>query len=75
MYPSAMWFWPYTLYAMWLNAVMAPWTVMAQKGELPPAAAAVPMINPVAAVGLDPVSSEDIGTSATDLRPKGKGKK
>ncbi len=59
-------YWPFMWYAMWMNAVMAPWKATA----LPPAAAAIPAAatDPAAAVGLDPVSPRDLEKSASDFR-------
>jgi hypothetical protein len=63
-------YWPFMWYAMWMNAFMAPW--MKPMAGLPPAAAAIPaapVIDPAAAaVGLDPASPHDLGSSATDFR-------
>ena len=51
----------------WLDVLMLPWkTIMAPVVDsLKTAAAAT---DPAAAVGLDPVSPKEIGTSATDFR-------
>ena len=51
----------------WLDVLMLPWRMaiapMADSLKTAPAAT-----DPAAAVGLDPVSPKEIGTSATDFR-------
>lgn len=62
-------FWPIQAYVFWMNALMIPWVATARSGVPPLAAVALPAApGPAAAVGLDPVSPSDIGTSATELR-------
>jgi hypothetical protein len=60
-------FWPMQAVVFWLDVLMLPWkmTTAPVANSLNMAAAAT---NPAAAVGLDPVSPEEIGTSATDFR-------
>jgi len=60
-------FWPMQAAVFWLDVFMMPWKmVMAPMANSQnPAGAAT---DPATAVGLDPVSPKDIGTSATDFR-------
>lgn len=61
-------FWPMQAMVFWLDVLMLPWKMM-----MAPVAdslnAARASTDPAAAAGLDPVSPEEIGTSATDFRP------
>ena len=63
-------FWPMHAMAFWLDVLMLPWkmTMAPVANSLSEAAAST---NPAAAAGLDPVSAEEIGTSATDFRADG----
>jgi hypothetical protein len=60
-------FWPMQAFALWLDVVMLPWkmTMAPIADSLAETAAAS---DPAPAVGLDPVSPQEIGTSATDFR-------
>ena len=60
-------FWPMQAVVFWLDVLMLPWkmTMAPVANSLNEVAAAT---NPAAAVGLDPVSPKEIGTSATDFR-------
>lgn len=66
-------FWPMQAFVFWSDVLMLPWKMM-----MAPAAdsmkEAVAATNPAAIAGLDPVSPEEIGTSATDFRPDGDAK-
>lgn len=61
-------FWPMQAFVFWADVFMLPW-----KMTMAPAAdsmkEAVAATHPAAIAGLDPVSPEEIGTSATDFRP------
>lgn len=61
-------FWPMQAFVFWADVFMLPWKMM-----MAPAAdsmeEAVAAANPAAIAGLDPVSPQEIGTSATDFRP------
>jgi hypothetical protein len=60
-------FWPMQAVVFWLDFLMLPWTMtMAPVADSLNEAVAV--ANPAAAVGLDPVSPGEIGTSVTDFR-------
>ena len=65
-------FWPMQAMVFWLDVLMLPWTmIMAPVSDsLNTAAAAT---NPAAAVGLDPISPKEIGTSAADFRTDAEG--
>jgi hypothetical protein len=64
-----MMFWPFQVYSFWMNAVAMPWMQVWQATSLPPAAATLPAATVLpSAVGLDPVSAAEIGSSATDFR-------
>ena len=60
-------FWPMQAFVLWLDVMMLPWKMM-----MAPVADSMTELtaatHPAAAAGLDPVSSEEIGTSATDFR-------
>lgn len=63
-------FWPMQAFVFWADFFMLPWKMM-----MAPAAdsmkEAVAAAHPAAIAGLDPVSPEEIGTSATDFRTDG----
>jgi hypothetical protein len=60
-------FWPMQAFVFWCDVFMLPWKMLAA-----PAAdslnEAVAAADPAATAGLDPVGSEEIGTSAADFR-------
>jgi hypothetical protein len=60
-------FWPMQAFVFWADVLMLPWKML-----MAPVAdsmkEAVTVTNPAATVGLDPVSPNEIGTSATDFR-------
>ena len=60
-------FWPMQAFVFWCDVLMLPWKMLAA-----PAADSlnelVAAASPAATVGLDPVSPNEIGTSATDFR-------
>ena len=60
-------FWPMQAMVFWLDVLMLPWKMMMAPvtESLNVAKAGT---DPAAAVGLDPVSPKEIGTSATDFR-------
>ena len=60
-------FWPLQEFVFWCDVLMLPWKMLAAPvaDSLNEAVAAA---SPAATVGLDPVSSREIGTSATDFR-------
>jgi hypothetical protein len=59
-------FWPMQAMVFWLDVLMLPWKMtMAPVADSMKQAVAV--TNPAATVGLDPVSPDEIGTSATDF--------
>ena len=64
MYPI---FGPMQVFVFWFDLLTLPWKMMMAPvaDSLTEAAAAT---DPAAAAGLDPVSPEEIGTSATDFR-------
>jgi hypothetical protein len=64
MYPV---FSPMQIFVFWLDLLLLPWkmTMAPVANSLDKVEAAT---NPAAVVGLDPVSSREIGTSATDFR-------
>ena len=64
MYPM---FGPMQVFVFWFDLLTLPWKMMMAPvaDSLTEGAAAT---NPAAAAGLDPVSPEEIGTSATDFR-------
>jgi len=59
-------FWPMQAFVFWADVLMLPWKMM-----MAPVAdslkEAVAATNPAATAGLDPVSPNEIGTSATDF--------
>jgi hypothetical protein len=63
MYPV---FSPLQIFVFWLDILMLPWKLMIAPAadSLTEAAAST---NPTSVAGLDPVSPQEIGTSATDL--------
>jgi len=63
-------FWPMQAFVFWADVLMIPWKMlMAPVADSMKEAVAV--TNPAAVAGLDPVSPEEIGTSATDFRTEG----
>jgi hypothetical protein len=60
-------FWPMQAMVFWLDVLMLPWkmTIGQVADTMKEAAAAA---SPAATAGLDPVSPNEIGTSATDFR-------
>jgi hypothetical protein len=63
-------FFPMQAFVFWLDVLMLPWKMM-----MAPVADSMQEVtaatNPAAIAGLDPVSPEEIGTSATDFRTDG----
>ena len=60
-------FWPMQAFVFWADVLMLPWKMMmAPVADTMNAAAAA--TSPAATTGLDPVSPQEIGTSATDFR-------
>ena len=59
-------FWPMQAFVFWADVLMLPWKLMMSPvaDSLKEATAAT---DPAAVAGLDPVSSREIGTSATDF--------
>ena len=59
-------FWPMQAFVFWADILMLPWKMM-----MAPVAdslkEAVAATSPAATVGLDPVSPDEIGTSAADF--------
>ena len=53
---------PMMAYKFWIDLWLMPLNLMSGDAVMPAA-------SPAAAAALDPVSSEEIGTSATDFRP------
>lgn len=65
-------FWPMHAFIFWADVMMMPWKMlMAPVADSMKEAAAA--THPAAVAGLDPPSSEEIGTSATDFRADGNG--
>lgn len=62
-------FWPMQAFVFWLDVLMLPWKMMAAPvaDSMEKATSA---IDPAAMAALDPVSSKEIGTSATDFRTR-----
>jgi len=60
-------FWPMHAFVFWSDVFMIPWKMLMApvSSSMKEATAAT---DPAAVAGLDPVSPEEIGTSATDFR-------
>jgi hypothetical protein len=61
-------FWPMQVFVFWCDVFMLPWKMLAAPAADSLNEAVVAAANPAATVGLDPVGSQEIGTSATDFR-------
>jgi hypothetical protein len=59
-------FWPMQAMVLWLDVLMLPWKMMMAPVADSMSEATV-AIDPAAAAGLDPVSPNEIGTSATNF--------
>ena len=60
-------FWPMQAFVFWADVLMLPWKMMlAPAADSMNVAAAATSL--AATAGLDPVSPQEIGTSATDFR-------
>ena len=66
-------FWPMQAFVFWLDVLMLPWKMMMAPvaDSMTEATAAT---DPAAVAALDPVSPQEIWTSATDFRAKGDAK-
>jgi hypothetical protein len=60
-------FWPMQAFVFWADILMLPWKMLMMSPVTDSLKEAVAATSPAATVGLDPVSPNEIGTSATDF--------